>query len=142
MQKLHFLKISDIIILMKKFIKFFIIVFMFFITLSANAGELDICNLSNHVNTIQAESSQTPYIEGKESTPKYFVPTNQNTVTALFAQVKKDSKSNFTNYKNGISPENNQFSLLITYIYNKSFLLTENFRTKNFPLTEINRNAP
>ncbi len=127
---------------MKNLMKLFLIVFMFFATLGANAGELNVNHLTNHINTIQTESSQKPYIEGKTATPKYYAPANQNTVAVLFSSIKNDSNTNFTNYKNGVSPENNQFSLLISYIYNKSYLLTETFRTKNFPLTEINRNAP
>ena len=111
--------------------KLFLIVFMFFTTLSANAGELNINHLKININTIQTESSQIPYIEGKTTTPKYYAPANQNTVAMLFSSIKNDSNTNYTNYKNGVSPENHQFSLLV-----------ETFRTKNFPLTEINRNAP
>lgn len=128
--------------MMKNLMKLFLIVFMFFTTLSANAGELNINHLKININTIQTESSQIPYIEGKTTTPKYYAPANQNTVAMLFSSIKNDSNTNFTNYKNGVSPENHQFSLLVSYIYNKSYLLTETFRTKNFPLTEINRNAP
>lgn len=128
--------------MMKNLMKLFLIVFMFFTTLSANAGELNINHLESNINTIQTESSQIPYIEEKTTTPKHYAPANQNTVAMLFSSIKNDSNTNFTSYKNGVSPKNHQFSLLVSYIYNKSYLLTETFRTKNFPLTEINRNAP
>lgn len=127
---------------MKQVIRIFLIVYLFFVTLNANAIGVKSVDIQSQINIIQTESSQTLYIEGKSTAAKYIIPANQNDASVIFASQKEDNNSNFSNFKNGISPGNHQFSLLLTYIYNKSGLNYKNTNNYNYPQTEISPNAP
>lgn len=124
---------------MKIIVRLFLIMCLFFATMCSNVANLSI-DFSPVTNTIQATDNNTIYQSDTKSV-KYFVSSNYTNTNVIF-QKKENSKNLFSGLKNIIPPESSQFSLLITYIYNKSYLRKNFVCLKRNYLSEISPNAP
>lgn len=112
---------------------------LFFATMCSNVANLSI-DFSPVTNTIQATENNTIYQSDTKSV-KYLVSSNYTNTNVIF-QKKENSKNLFSGLKNIIPPESSQFSLLLTYIYNKSYLRKNFVCLKRDYLSEISPNAP
>lgn len=112
---------------------------LFFATMCSNVANLSI-DFSPVTNTIQATDNNTIYQSDTKSV-KYLVSSNYTNTNIIF-QKKENSKKIFYGFKNIIPPESSQFSLLLTYIYNKSYLRKNFVCLKRNYLSEISPNAP
>lgn len=112
---------------------------LFFATMCSNVANLSI-DFSPVTNTIQATDNNTIYQSDTKSV-KYLVSSNYTHTNVIF-QKKENSKNLFSGLKNIIPPESSQFSLLLTYIYNKSYLRKNFVCLKRNYLSEISPNAP
>lgn len=124
---------------MKIIVRLFLIMCLFFATMCSNVANLSI-DFSPVTNTIQATDNNTIYQSDTKSV-KYLVSSNY-TNTNVISQKKENSKNLFSGFKNIIPPESSQFSLLLTYIYNKSYLRKNFVCLKRNYLSEISPNAP
>lgn len=124
---------------MKIIVRLFLIMCLFFATMCSNVANLSI-DFSPVTNTIQATDNNTIYKSDTKSV-KYLVSSNYTNTNAIF-QKKENSKKIFYGFKNIIPPESSQFSLLLTYIYNKSYLRKNFVCLKRYYLSEISPNAP
>lgn len=125
---------------MKIFIRFFLITCLFFATIYSNVANLSI-DFSPIQNTIQASDNNNTISKAENRNVKYLVSSNFANSNAIF-QKKENSKNIFSGFKNIIPPESSQFSLLITYIYTKSYLRKNFGSLKRDYLSEISPNAP
>ena len=124
---------------MKIIVRLFLIMCLFFATMCSNVASLSI-DFSPVTNTIQTTDNNTIYQSDTKSV-KYLVSSNYTNTNVIF-QKKENSKNLFSGLKNIISPESSQFSLLLTYIYNKSYLRKNLVCLKRNYLSEISPNAP
>lgn len=124
---------------MKIIVRLFFIMCLFFATMCSNVANLSI-DFSPVTNTIQATENNTIYQSDTKSV-KYLVSSNYTNTNVIF-QKKENSKNLFSGFKNIIPPESSQFSLLLTYIYNKSYLRKNFVCLKRNYLSEISPNAP
>lgn len=124
---------------MKIIVRLFLIMCLFFATMCSNVANLSI-DFSPVTNTIQATDNNTIYQSDTKSV-KYLVSSNYTNTNVIF-QKKGNSKNLFSGLKNIIPPESSQFSLLLTYIYNKSYLRKNFVCLKRNYLSEISPNAP
>ena len=124
---------------MKIIIRLFLIMCLFFATMCSNVANLSI-DFSPVTNTIQATDNNTIYQSNTKSV-KYLVSSNYTNTNVIF-QKKENSKNLFSGLKNIIPPESSQFSLLLTYIYNKSYLRKNFVCLKRDYISEISPNAP
>lgn len=124
---------------MKSIVRLFLIMCLFFATMCSNVANLSI-DFSPVTNTIQATDNNTIYQSDTKSV-KYLVSPNYTNTNVIF-QKKENSKNLFSGFKNIIPPESSQFSLLLTYIYNKSYLRKNFVCLKRYYLSEISPNAP
>ena len=124
---------------MKAIARLFLIMCLFFATMYSNVANLS-TDFSPIRNTIQASDENTIY-QTDTRNAKYLVSSNF-TNTGIIFQKKDNSKKIFSGFKNIIPPESTQFSLLITYIYNKSYLRKNFVSLKRDYLSEISPNAP
>lgn len=124
---------------MKIIVRLFLIMCLFFTTMCSNVANLSI-DFSPVTNTIQATDNNTIY-QSDTKNVKYLVSSNY-TNTNVILQKKENSKNLFSGFKNIIPPESSQFSLLLTYIYNKSYLRKNFVCLKRNYLSEISPNAP
>lgn len=124
---------------MKIIVKLFLIMCLFFATMCSNVANL-LIDFSPVTNTIQATDNNTIYQSDTKSV-KYLVSSNYTNTNVIF-QKKENSKNLFSGLKNIIPPESSQFSLLLTYIYNKSYLRKNFVCLKRNYLSEISPNAP
>ena len=124
---------------MKIIVRLFLIMCLFFATMCSNVANLSI-DFSPVTNTIQATDNNTTYQSDTKSV-KYLVSSNYTNTNVIF-QKKENSKKIFYGFKNIIPPESSQFSLLLTYIYNKSYLRKNFASLKRDYLSEISPNAP
>lgn len=124
---------------MKIIVRLFLIMCLFFATMCSNITNLSI-DFSPVTNTIQATDNNTIYQSDTKSV-KYLVSSNYTNTNVIF-QKKENSKNLFSGLKNIIPPESSQFSLLLTYIYNKSYLRKNFVCLKRNYLSEISPNAP
>lgn len=124
---------------MKAIARLFLIMCLFFATIYSNVANLS-TDFSPIRNTIQASDENTIYQTDTRNV-KYLVSSNF-TNTGIIFQKKDNSKKIFSGFKNIIPPESTQFSLLITYIYNKSYLRKNFVSLKRDYLSEISPNAP
>ena len=124
---------------MKIIVRLFLIMCLFFATMCSNVANLSI-DFSPVTNTIQATDNNTIYQSDSKSV-KYLVSSNYTNTNVIF-QKKENSKNLFSGLKNIIPPESSQFSLLLTYIYNKSYLRKNFVCLKRNYLSEISPNAP
>lgn len=124
---------------MKIIVRLFLIMCLFFATMCSNVANLSI-DFSPVTNTIQATGNNTIYQSDTKSV-KYLVSSNYTNTNVIF-QKKENSKNLFSGFKNIIPPESSQFSILLTYIYNKSYLRKNFVCLKRNYLSEISPNAP
>lgn len=124
---------------MKIIVRLFLIMCLFFATMCSNVANLSI-DFSPVTKTIQATDNNTIYQSDTKSV-KYLVSSNYTNTNVIF-QKKENSKNLFSGLKNIIPPESSQFSLLLTYIYNKSYLRKNFVCLKRNYLSEISPNAP
>ena len=124
---------------MKIIVRLFLIMCLFFATMCSNVANLSI-DFSPVTNTIQATDNNTIYQSDTKSV-KYLVSSNYTNTNVIF-QKKENSKNLFSGLKNIIPPQSSQFSLLLTYIYNKSYLRKNFVCLKRNYLSEISPNAP
>lgn len=124
---------------MKIIVRLFLIMCLFFATMCSNVANLSI-DFSPVTNTIQATDNNTIYQSDTKSV-KYLVSSNYTNTNVIF-QKKENSKNLFSGFKNIIPPESSQFSLLLTYIYNKSYIRKNFVCLKRNYLSEISPNAP
>lgn len=124
---------------MKIIVRLFLIMCLFFATMCSNIANLSI-DFSPVTNTIQSTDNNTIYQSDTKSV-KYLVSSNYTNTNVIF-QKKENSKNLFSGLKNIIPPESSQFSLLLTYIYNKSYLRKNFVCLKRNYLSEISPNAP
>lgn len=92
-------------------------------------------------NEIQMLNSENIIKRSPDKDINYIVSSNTSENTVLF-QKKDDYKFLFNGYRDIIRPDNNQFSLLISYIYNKSYLKKNIIPPEKIYLSQIVPNAP
>lgn len=129
---------------MKNILKIFLIVYLFFVSINTNTFAVDLSQSAfTALNSIQTiEHNENTIYNEKSQFEKFIVPTSRTSESIIFSQKKNDSDSGFGGFKDLLIPEDSQFSLLLSYIYNKSCLdLDNNSINKKF-LTEISPNAP
>lgn len=125
---------------MKIIVRLFLIMCLFFATMCSNVANLSI-DFSPVTNTIQATDNNNTIYKSDTKSVKYLVSSNYTNTNVIF-QKKENSKKIFYGFKNIIPPESSQFSLLLTYIYNKSYLRKNFVSLKRSYLSEISPNAP
>ena len=113
---------------------------LFFATMCSNVANLSI-DFSPVTNTIQATDNNNTIYKSDTKSVKYLVSSNYTNTNVIF-QKKENSKKIFYGFKNIIPPESSQFSLLLTYIYNKSYLRKNFVSLKRRYLSELSPNAP
>lgn len=127
---------------MKILYKFFAIAFIFLVTLTSNTVEARVSlQQCNTVHAIQVADSDNILYNKNSNDTKYLVPINR-TSSAIIFQKNNGNDFNFGGFKDKISPANVQFKLLLSYIYNKSYLIDNRFSENKPFLTEISPNAP
>ena len=99
-------------------------------------------DLFNNLNSIQSvnHNDNTIYSDVSEY-GKFIVPAS-STESIVLSKKQNDPSSSSSCHRDLFVPENYQFSLLLSYLYNKSYLdLNKNINNKRF-LTELSPNAP
>lgn len=125
---------------MKIIVRLFLIMCLFFATMCSNVANLSI-DFSPVTNTIQATDNNNTIYQSDTKSVKYLVSSNYTNTNVIF-QKKENSKNLFSGFKNIIPPESSQFSILLTYIYNKSYLRKNFVCLRRNYLSEISPNAP
>lgn len=129
--------------MIKKVLKIFFIIYLFFVSLNTDAIAVNLNNdLFNNLNSIQSVNHNGNTIYGDVSEYGKFIVPASSTESIVLSQKQNDSSSSSGGCKDLFVPENYQFSLLLSYLYNKSYLdLSKNINNKHF-LTELSPNAP
>ena len=125
---------------MKRIIKIFFIVYLFLASLCVNAMELNI-NLPQQTNAVQTLDNKNAIYNSPTENEKFLVSSNHYQ-TSVICQKRDNSNSAFNSFKDGVSPASGQFQLLISYIYNKSYLRDNTDYLERTFLSEISPNAP
>lgn len=128
---------------MKLLYKFFVILFIFFITLNTNTVEanLDLQQPHKSEQIIQLADKENSIYNKTSQDVKYLVPISRTTDSIIF-QKNNGNDFNFGGFKDNLAPTNIQFKLLLSYIYNKSYLIDNRSTQNKLFLTEISPNAP
>lgn len=111
-------------------------------TFTTNIGEASL-DLHTHKYDyiIQQVDTENSIYTKTSNDIKYLVPISRTTDSVIFQ--KNNSKDfNFGGFKDNICPANTQFKLLLSYIYNKAYLIGNNLTKNKIFLTEITPNAP
>lgn len=88
------------------------------------------------------DSAEFPVYKNINKSEKSIAPSTRNNTTLILSTKNDDTNSTFETFRGQLTPENRQFSLLLSYLYNKSYLENIfNFHNKQL-LSEISPNAP
>lgn len=126
---------------MKKIIQIFCIIFLFFMTVNLNLTELNTVN-EKSINSIQTLDNTFKLFNNTKTNDKVIVLSSTHNSSEIFQNKNSDKKSSFGGFKNSLTPTNSQFSLLLSYIYNKSYLENQLISSRKTFLSEIYPNAP
>jgi len=126
---------------MKKIIQIFCIIFLFFMTVNLNLTELNTVN-EKSINSIQTLDNTFTVFNNTKTNDKVIVLSSTHNHSEIFQNKNSDKKSSFGGFKNSLTPTNSQFSLLLSYIYNKSYLENKLIASRKTFLSEIYPNAP
>lgn len=126
---------------MKKIIQIFCIIFLFFMTVNLNLTELNTVN-EKSINSIQTLDNTFTLFNNTKTNDKVIVLSSTHNSSEIFQNKNFDKKSSFGGFKNSLTPTNSQFSLLLSYIYNKSYLENQLISSRKTFLSEIYPNAP
>ena len=126
---------------MKKIIQIFCIIFLFFMTVNLNLTELNTVN-EKSINSIQTLDNTFTLFNNTKTNDKVIVLSSTHNSSEIFQNKNSDKKSSFGGFKNSLTPTNSQFSLLLSYIYNKSYLENQLISSRKTFLSEIYPNAP
>lgn len=128
---------------MKKVFKIFIVAYLLFTSLFVNASEIGFVAGNNVLNNvIQAESSSVPSYKNTSNAEKHIAPVSRTDSAVIFSSKDNDFNTTFGEFKGGLLPANHQFSLLVSYLYNKSYLENAPITSNKPFFTEICPNAP
>lgn len=127
--------------MMKYIARLFLIVYLFFVSLSVNAAENLHCDFHS-LSVIQVPVTQAPVYLEASNIEKFIVPAAKNSETIIVSAKGYNQNSVFKGFRDKLTPENPQFSLLLSYIYNKSYLHNGYNSINRIVLSEINPNAP
>lgn len=125
---------------MKNVIKLFLIIYLFFVSLNTNTFAANL-HLPQNVNCIQAVDKIDSVYNGTQKFEKFIVPSTRVNESVIFSK-NNNSNTAFGGFKDCLSPANHQFSLLLFYAYNKSYLIGNKQPGEKIFLTEIFPNAP
>ncbi len=129
--------------MIKKVLKIFFIIYLLFVSFNTDALAVNLStDLFNNLNSIQSvnHNDNTIYSDVSEY-GKFIVPAS-STESIVLSKKQNDPSSSSSGHRDLFVPENYQFSLLLSYLYNKSYLdLNKNINNKRF-LTELSPNAP
>lgn len=126
---------------MKIIIQIFCIIFLFFMTVNLNLTELNTVN-EKSINSIQTLDNTFTLFNNTKTNDKVIVLSSTHNSSEIFQNKNSDKKSSFGGFKNSLTPTNSQFSLLLSYIYNKSYLENQLISSRKTFLSEIYPNAP
>ena len=126
---------------MRHLCRFIIIIFMFFISLAANAFESQsVISFSKHTDTISAiQYNDYDILYSKNSVSVIKNVERQDSIS-----IKNKESDNFSDggLNNFLLSHSSQFSELLAYIYNQSFLHNKSKVHFSVILSEIQPNAP
>ena len=129
---------------MKNFFKYLFIAFTFIITLWLNTPEAYSAEFINDINNNTKIEKKTTQQSFKKvvHTEKYLVASTVKDTSAIFSQKNNNDNSNYGNSREKLSTTSRQFSLLISYLYNKTYLKNNIVDYNNQLLATIKPNAP
>lgn len=126
---------------MKNIIKLFLIIYLFFVSLNTNTFAANFY-LPQNINCNQAVDEGHFVYNGTQKFEKFIVPSTRVSESVIFSKNNNDSNAAFGGFKDCLNPANHQFSLLLSYVYNKSYLIGNKQPGEKIFLTEIFPNAP
>ncbi|MBD5402312.1 hypothetical protein HDR58_05875 [bacterium] len=126
---------------MKRIFKLALIVFIFFISLTANAADIH-TPLPQAASFVQTFDSNDAVYNSASKVEKFIVPSNGTNEFIVIQKNNSDLNKSFTGFKNNICPSDSQFAQLLSYIYNKTYLQEKNLLISRIYHTEISPNAP
>ena len=110
-------------------------------TVNLNLTELNTVN-EKSINSIQTLDNTFTLFKNTKTNDKVIVLSSTHNSSEIFQNKNSDKKSSFGGFKNSLTPTNSQFSLLLSYIYNKSYLENQLISSRKTFLSEIYPNAP
>lgn len=126
---------------MKKIIHIFCIIFLFFMTVNVDLTAIN--NFDGSVaDSIQSIDNTFTVYNNTKSNEKVIAPSSASNHAEIFQNKNSDNKSSFGGFKNALTPAASQFSLLLSYIYNKSYLENNLISSRKTFLSQIYPNAP
>lgn len=125
---------------MKSVFRIFFIIYLFVVSCCLNTFGSNSISIKQS-NEIQMLNSENIIKSSPDKNINYIVSSNTSANTVLF-QKKDDYKFLFNGYRDIVRPDNSQFSLLISYIYNKSYLKKNIIPPEKIYLSQIIPNAP
>lgn len=128
---------------MKYFIKLFFVIYLFFASACVNIADINHNIVAQKTNNAMfLDSAEFPVYKNINKSEKSIAPSTRNNTTIILSTKNDDTNSTFETFRGQLTPENRQFSLLLSYLYNKSYLENIfNFHNKQL-LSEISPNAP
>lgn len=128
---------------MKNIIKILFIAFIFVCSLCISKTTINTHNVVSSIcNNVISQQENNEFYNTVTNTHKFIIPTHKTSESIILSKKNNDNLSSFGGFKNLLTPDSNQFILLLSYIYNKS-RLSDNFKLSTTKLlTEISPNAP
>ena len=128
---------------MKYFIRLFFVIYLFFASACVNIADINHNIVAQKTNNAMfLDSAEFPVYKNINKSEKSIAPSTRNNTTIILSTKNDDTNSTFETFRGQLTPENRQFSLLLSYLYNKSYLENNfNFHNKQL-LSEISPNAP
>lgn len=128
---------------MKYFIRLFFVIYLFFASACVNIADINHNIVAQKTNNAMfLDSAEFPVYKNINKSEKSIAPSTRNNTTLILSTKNDDTNSTFETFRGQLTPENRQFSLLLSYLYNKSYLENIfNFHNKQL-LSEISPNAP
>lgn len=128
---------------MKYFIRLFFVIYLFFASACVNIADINHNIVAQKTNNVMfLDSAEFPVYKNINKSEKSIAPSTRNNTTIILSTKNDDTNSTFETFRGQLTPENRQFSLLLSYLYNKSYLENIfNFHNKQL-LSEISPNAP
>ncbi len=128
---------------MKYFIRLFFVIYLFFASACVNIADINHNIVAQKTNNAMfLDSAEFPVYKNINKSEKSIAPSTRNNTTIILSTKNDDTNSTFETFRGQLTPENRQFSLLLSYLYNKSYLENIfNFHNKQL-LSEISPNAP
>jgi len=128
---------------MKNVLRLLLIAYLFFVSLCncVYSIETNIPTFLHDIDKIESVNSNNAIYNENSNFEKFLVPVSVENQSFL-CQKNNNLSFSFGGFKDCLTPASHQFLLLLSYIYNKSYLVNENYKQNLSFLTEIFPNAP